>query len=263
VEERGQHKGDWEMTANYDFMLKKCEAICPGGRILDYGCGRGEVVISGRSMGLDLFGVDAFFGSNAKNVINDSGLLGTVVFELTESGIIPFKDGYFDLVISNQVFEHVENIDLVLGEIGRVLNSDGKLLALFPSLEVVREGHCGVPIVHWFSKDSSLRYPYMLLMRTLEFGYFKTGKTKRIWAHDFLEWLDRFTFYRSKSEIESSFQNADFSIMYIEEDYITFRLSRLRLSGFAFLTSLPLLRQPVRFACRLLGGMVIMSSRMR
>src|ERR1017187_7126524 len=129
------------MTANYDYVLAKCQSICPGGRILDYGCGRGDVVIRGRNQGLKLLGVDAFYaGANAKQEAINNGLLGTAVLELNERGVIPFDDGYFDLVISNQVFEHVENLDLVLNEIARVLKPAGRLLALFPSREVIREG---------------------------------------------------------------------------------------------------------------------------
>ena len=31
------------MVANYDYVLEKCEAFCPHGLILDYGCGGGRL----------------------------------------------------------------------------------------------------------------------------------------------------------------------------------------------------------------------------
>ena len=45
---------------------------------------------------------------------------------------IPLPDGYFDSVLSSEVFEHVFNIDEVLAEINRVMKSDGKLLITCP-----------------------------------------------------------------------------------------------------------------------------------
>jgi hypothetical protein len=116
-------------------------------------------------------------------------------------------------------------------------------------------------MIHWFSRDSALRYPYMRFMRALGLGHFKVGKTKRIWARDFIDWLDRFTVYRTYNQIQISFQKAGFPIRHIEEDYIAFRLSRLGFSKLASWAGSHLLRQPARFACRRLGGMVILATR--
>jgi ubiquinone/menaquinone biosynthesis C-methylase UbiE len=122
------------MTANYDYVIRKCNLICDGERILDYGCGAGEVVIRVREIGLNISGVDAFYaGSNARKTVNENGLFGKAVFELSELGGIPFENGYFDLAVSNQVFEHAQNLDLVLTEIHRILKPGGQLLAPLPS----------------------------------------------------------------------------------------------------------------------------------
>lgn len=46
---------------------------------------------------------------------------------------MPFDDNYFDLVVSAWVFEHLENPDIVLDEIFRVLKPDGKVIFLTPN----------------------------------------------------------------------------------------------------------------------------------
>lgn len=46
--------------------------------------------------------------------------------------IFPFKESEFDSVVTNQVLEHVFNPDEFLGEINRVLKTDGKLLLTVP-----------------------------------------------------------------------------------------------------------------------------------
>jgi SAM-dependent methyltransferase len=247
---------------NYAYVLAKCRSLCPGGRVLDYGCGGGHVVELGRQQSIDIYGVEAFYaGSNARQTALEKGLLGSLVLELGEGGSIPFEDGWFDLVISNQVFEHVEDLGLVLQEISRVLKPSGCLLTLFPAREVIREGHCGVPMIHWFSKNSTLRYPYMRLMRALGFGYFKAGKDQRTWAHEFIDWLDRFTTYRTYEEVQALFRKSGYSLQHIEEDYIGFRLQRLRLGWLAAVTQASPLVGLARTSCRRLASMVILATR--
>jgi ubiquinone/menaquinone biosynthesis C-methylase UbiE len=45
---------------------------------------------------------------------------------------IPFKNNYFDSVLSTEVFEHVFNLDEVLAELYRVLKPGGYLVATMP-----------------------------------------------------------------------------------------------------------------------------------
>jgi len=222
----------------------------------------GEIVAAGRTKGFNIFGVEAFYkGGNSKEIAQKNGLLGQTVFELIDGSIIPFEDEHFDFVISNQVFEHVENIDHVLKEIIRILKPDGYFLVLFPAREVIREGHCGIPMAHWFPRDSRFRYPYMRIMRGLGLGYFKTGKTQAVWVRDFMNWLDQFTFYRPYSEIRSAFAKANLKVTHIEDDYIRFRLRRLGLNSLASILCVSPLQALARFACRRLGGMVILAKK--
>src|SRR5947199_6189219 len=64
-----------------------------------------------------------------------------------------------------------------LCEINRVLQAGGTLLNLFPDKSIWREGHCGVPFLHWFSRHSTLRIYYALLWRSIGFGNFTEGKS--------------------------------------------------------------------------------------
>lgn len=45
---------------------------------------------------------------------------------------LSFRDGLFDWVVSNDVFEHVPDLDLCLAEVARVLAPEGILIATFP-----------------------------------------------------------------------------------------------------------------------------------
>lgn len=126
------------MHPNYRFVLEKCETLLTSkkGRVLDYGCGAGGIVIAGRERGLDVFGAEVFYdGENTRSLVREAGLLGNEIREIV-SAHIPFPDGYFDLVVSNQVLEHAPDLGAVLKEIQRVLRPGGKFCCLFPSIEV-------------------------------------------------------------------------------------------------------------------------------
>lgn len=222
---------------NYRYVLEWARTNASvGAQILDYGCGGGDVVDAGRREGLDIHGVELFYaGSGAREIAEERGLLGTAVHELQGGFRIPFPDASFDLVVTNQVLEHVEDLDVVLDEIRRVLRRNGRLLALFPSKSVLREGHIGIPFVHWFTPGSRARERYTRTFRSLGLGYFKRDLSVSQWTNQKLSWLDEFTFYRSRSEIHGSFGQR-FTFRHAEASYATYRLksmSHLRISQVA------------------------------
>ena len=185
-------------------------------------------------------------------------MLGDTVHEIRD-GRINCEDGYFDLVVSNQVFEHVEDLEAVLEEINRVMKDDAVIMCLFATRDVIREDHIGIPFVHWFSKGSRVRYPYTLAMRSMGLGYYKRDKSRTEWTTDQLEWLDRYTHYRKKREIVRSLSRY-FHLSAFEEDYIRFRLEDNRmLKPFVPLITLPAVLPLTRFLFRKLGGMVLLA----
>ena len=89
-----------------------------------------------------------------------------------EGGPLPFGDDTFDVVISDQVFEHVVPIEASVREIERVLKPGGVSYHHFPSRAVWREGHIGIPFAHRLP-HGRLRLPYTTGLRTLGIGIFK------------------------------------------------------------------------------------------
>jgi ubiquinone/menaquinone biosynthesis C-methylase UbiE len=246
------------MHVNYEYVLEKAGQIAQGSKILDYGCGAGDVVMEGSRRGLDIIGVETFYGgSKAKDLTISRGLLNQSVFSLSEEYEIPFNDSYFDFVISNQVFEHVEDLQFTIDEIFRVLKPGGKLLALFPDKTVLREGHCGVPFAHWFSAESKWRYRYMRIMRLCGFGYFKNGKSHHQWVVEFIEWLNKFTYYRRLDEIQIIIEKKGFVFSRLEFDYIEYRISQNGIYLPKILKNSNIWKFLSSYFCRKLGGLVI------
>jgi SAM-dependent methyltransferase len=248
------------LHVNYAFCLDMATRLRPGGRYLDYGCGGGETVAAGVTRGLDVYGSEIFYeGAPATRAMAQStGLLGERILPMN-AGHLPFEDRYFDFVFHNQVFEHVPDIDLALSEIYRVLKPNGLMLSVFPCREVLWDGHCGVPFIHWFHPQSRIAYLWMVTVRRLGIGYHKKDKKPEQWAKDFIQWIHNWCHYRSLRELRSAFWNRRFTFESHEIDYIRFRLAyrgRQRWTpGFVAV-------EPVsRWLLRRLASMVILSSK--
>jgi ubiquinone/menaquinone biosynthesis C-methylase UbiE len=175
-------------------------------------------------------------------------------------GAIDFPGESFDLVVNNQVMEHVVDLPGTLAEIDRVLKPGGAVLSVFPSSDVFREGHIGIPFAHWFAKGSRARFYYTWVLRSLGFGTWKQqAPTCRQWAIDKLEWIDSYTHYRSRHEIFSAFDRF-FTNELRESDYIRYRLldrpgreMPARIAGWSFMAPV------ARAVFRKLAFLVILS----
>lgn len=176
-------------------------------------------------------------------------------------GRFEFADGFFDLVVSHQVFEHVAEVEPALAEIRRVLKPGGAMLALFPSREALREGHIGISCAHWFRQRSRLRYGYVAALRLAGLGSHKDRyPSVREWTTHYIEWMGRYTNYRSRREILAAFSR-HFEVESVEDQYMAFRI-RHRLGGRAvpWLTEWSLPRGLQR-VCRRLSGLVLLAVR--
>jgi SAM-dependent methyltransferase len=215
--------------STYQFCANWIASQLPhqGMRVLDYGCGAGQIVKLLRSRGIEAYGCDVFYegGDSSSNI--DTSIVPFI--HRMDGDRIPFEAGSFDVVLSNQVLEHVPNLDGVVAELARVLKSGGIAINLFPDMGVWREGHCGVPLLHRFPKGSTLRIYYAALFRALGFGQFTQGKSIMKWSLDFCEWLDKWTYYRPQSEIHGVFGRHFTSTSHHEERWFNARFNgRLR-----------------------------------
>jgi SAM-dependent methyltransferase len=207
---------------NYDYCTDFALASAPRNAtisVLDYGCGAGEIVSALRKKQIDAFGCDVFYAGGDYSTSVQDWMRDTIIRKI-EDGTIPFPTNSFDIVINNQVMEHVENLDLALSEINRVLKPGGKVLSMFPHKGVWREGHCGIPFLHRFSRQSHARIYYAFLFRVLGFGHNKGAKGCLQWSKDICDWLDKWTWYRHLDDIKQAYEKEFVDIKFIEDHWL-------------------------------------------
>jgi len=105
---------DPQPAFNYRYFVQK--AAHTGGRVLDYGCGGGQIVALGLECGLDIWGADTYaeyyngWGTPLTPQVRDR-------VKTIRNGVIDFPDGHFNVVLSNQVLEHVTDPEAVIAEV--------------------------------------------------------------------------------------------------------------------------------------------------
>jgi len=124
----------------------------------------------------------------------------------------PFPDDHFDLVISNQVIEHVADLDLFLAQLSRTLKPGASSIHVFPLRRVLFEWHLKMPIVHLI-EDHRLRTKAIELFTRARIGTYPEfqdgdGIDAATYAHTRADFIQFGTFYRRWPEIAHAAKSA-------------------------------------------------------
>ena len=160
-------------------------------KILDVGCGNGHLidylsqtlVLLHPSTEFEIYGLDvndcSVQSANylSKTIKLLSGKYIEVPWRERVSMIAshdrwPFTENFFDVILSNQVLEHVHDHDLFFSEIARTLKEGGMSVHLYPLKHYFYEGHLSLPLVHRILNYDIL-YFYIKFLSRIGLGKFK------------------------------------------------------------------------------------------
>lgn len=176
-------------------------------RVLDLGCGRGERVSWLLEAGWDAWGADIVesYLDLGRAHVASLGRGGDRLRRIDDSRSLPFDAASFDVVLSDQVLEHVADLDAFACGVAAVTAPGGAGLHVFPARFRPIEPHMRTPVVHWLPKGRGRR---MALSAALRTGW-DAGHFDDLAHRDRLEVFARFskeqTFYRSERALTSAF----------------------------------------------------------
>lgn len=130
--------------------------VAPGMKVLDVGCGRGEIVRHCARLGADAFGIDyapVAVSMSQQAVSNETQAPGKTGVAQADAKVLPFPSNYFDRVLMFDVVEHLFPWELhqSMLDIRRVLKPGGMFII-----------HTAPNV--WYDKFA---YPFVRLFRTL------------------------------------------------------------------------------------------------
>jgi SAM-dependent methyltransferase len=140
--------------------------------VLDLGCGYGGRTVRYSELGAKSivgFEVAARFCLQAKQLAEAKGLTNAQ-FIVAAGESLPFPDKSFDIITSNDVFEHVADLEATLLESVRVLRTGGTLYAVFPPFYHPTGAHLN-DFISWMPWPNVLFRPDTLMeavIRTLQ-----------------------------------------------------------------------------------------------
>jgi SAM-dependent methyltransferase len=189
--------------------------IDAGIRILDFGCGSGETVLELRRLGFDAFGVDI-------KLDEETPFLRRI--PPAETYRIPFPDHEFDFIYSNQVFEHVQDHEVALSEIHRVLKRGGMSLHFFPPKYRPIEPHTFVPLAGAFQRRCWLSLWALMGIRNA----FQKGLATRDVADRNYRYLHENTCYVTKKHIRRLVLSRFANVTFAEKQFMKHSCGRAR-----------------------------------
>lgn len=196
------------MSTAINHISKVLQRLHPApARLLEAGCGDGQLLSVLDRVGYEVNGFD----------LNDFGLQDAAFFErcrtrlpdlatdrqrlmlIDQEADWPFEQ--VDIVVSNQVLEHVRDHDSFFANHYRVLKPGGFGLHVFPAREVLFEFHLNLPLAHRIGSDIWLeryvRWAGLLRLGKAHKGPRPLPEESRNLAH----YLRTLTNYRTTNEL--------------------------------------------------------------
>jgi SAM-dependent methyltransferase len=101
------------------------EHLAGAGRVLDVGCGEGQVArLAAGGGATTVVGID----STDAQVVEAAHRGGGPAYARAGAARLPFRDATFDAAVACLVFEHITDVDVAIAEVARVLAPGGRFL---------------------------------------------------------------------------------------------------------------------------------------
>jgi SAM-dependent methyltransferase len=195
-------------------------------RVIDFGCGSGDLVFELLSENIDTEGIEVdFFHESILQNLNQALLQDKRIHVIGSVKKLEEFAGRYDLLVSHMVYEHVKNKEEFIRQVASLLNKNGKALLMFPSIEVLRESHIQQFLIHRLPKNK-FRYWFSCFQALLGIGY---KKSKGVGINEYItgkfEDIDVRCFYERVNVSMGRF-NKHFAIAHLEPEYMQYRLNR-------------------------------------
>lgn len=152
----GNEKRDQKGLGIWLTLIRHCGAEISAGTWLDIGCGSGGIAAALAPRVRRIIGIDPQPWSCWATAMAEHDNLSFLVSACDEESM-PVAECSMDIVVCNQVYEHVGDARALLRNIHRVLKPEGRCYFAGPNLLWPVEPHVHWPFVHWLRRPFAVR----------------------------------------------------------------------------------------------------------
>ena len=163
---------EWLQNGIYGSRVRRLEAFVEGKRVLDVGCGRGELLRVFKNRGWEVEGTELSEASAqyARKIFQ----LPVKVGELTELAMPP---EHYDAIVLWHVLEHVTYPDALIQEIHRLLKPNGVVLISVPNFSSPEAKFTGASWFHLDIPRHQFHFGSHTLLKWLQANHFSKLET--------------------------------------------------------------------------------------
>lgn len=216
---------DVEDIKRLNFIVNAIKTLNnPNAKILDIGCGNGNISMALGSLGYNVTGVD--IDETSVNTAAAKNTFPNVSFQVLDANSFSMND-QFDAVVCSEVLEHLENPSELVHSIYRIMKPGGILAATVPNGWGPREVLITKPM-QWLTRNK-LDGPILMLKKL--FGY---SNTTRQSSNPDLTHTQFFSVSAIKKTVSApgfslvKFDNADFIERIFPYSFLTRRIKALQ-----------------------------------
>lgn len=104
----------------------------------------------------------------------------------------------FDIILANQVFEHIEKLDNIYHHLLEIMRPNGIIFCGFPTKEIIIEPHLKIPLIHRLNKESKTLEFFIKFFSFLKIGQiYKKGFNKKKYIEKRINLCKKDVFYHS------------------------------------------------------------------
>jgi 2-polyprenyl-3-methyl-5-hydroxy-6-metoxy-1,4-benzoquinol methylase len=142
-----------KFTMSIISKVRECQNL----KILDFGSGEG-----GTSYVLAKDNIVTSFDINKVRLQRQTNSVSNFNLLCGSSSYLPFKNNSFDIIILQDVLEHLDNREKLIHNIYNLLNDNGIIYLSTPNkfsiINIFADPHWGVPLVSLFKRESIRKY---------------------------------------------------------------------------------------------------------
>lgn len=215
-----------------DFACKKFieKGIFKGSSILELGFGEGNDLIELHQNGFITYGVEVldFKYKETERKLKKLGLDTNRLYIINpKQFLLSNRNNSINAVFSNQVFEHIEDMEQVASELNRVMKLNGLIYSEYAATYPFIDSHTGLPPLHLLKNKKVIYICFLILKKIKRWDRKKFTKVYLYYR--------RYLYYRSYREVNSIFKKYGF---YVSDITYKRREHRLQKDGIGTLLEL-------------------------